>query len=581
MAIQTFNALKIDPKYNPAVLNTATWDESYLSHELSFFQSIPRQARTITNIGDALPNGIQVIMQSHASFAGRDWFLCESKDGQYLFISLGALDDSILGAPFFTKKLDETSFLSAYPAKDSVIDRFITLIQPEKAPKPLGAIPRLGIGNRHTTTIWPGIWKAMQNKNFAANAIQNSVRELHRLQTLLDGEPSRVNHLYSFGKMKEGHTGSTFEGLWTAGVLSALKTSGKILYGADADHLQVKRGTEGVSRTKKLIDSARYFTFYTMDVSDILDYSALTSLSFADIRSQVEKSIPSASLRAELVDFHKRNGLSAPRGSSLQELNEETIIRFICKYWGALDALTDLDSYLKNLKQGRGYDLELSIDETPSDFSVFKAITTNEELQFLINEIHRRDIAVTHIAPNFGVEKGVDYRAPGGLPSLEHRVSQQIEIASNRGIMLDCHSGDDLSRQTRRVFGRATNGKIHFKVSPYLQVLYAKTLEKTNPQDFRIWWDDTLAYARESAEQGSSTAIESLGLLTASDRQLPSANHLFFREYNFATVGKRDDEGNFLFRPMFYSQGSEFQAELDQAIEGFLCECAEDLFEIE
>ena len=581
MAIHTFNALKIDPKYNPAVLDTATWDESYLVHELSDFHADSLQGGDISKIARALPKGIQMITESHESVGGRDWALCESDDGQNFFISLGARDDSVLGSPFFTKKLRENWFLCAYPAKDSVIDRFVTFIQPDKSPKPLGAIPRLGIGNRHTTTIWPGIWKAMEKKHFAANAIQNSVRELHQLQTLLVGEPARVNHLYSFGKMKEGHTGSTFEGLWTAGVLSALKNPGKNTYGADADHLQVKRGTEGVSRTKKLIDSAQYFTFYTMDVSDILEYAALTSLSFADIRSQVNKSIPSASLRTELVDYHKRNGLSIQRGSSPQELNEEMILRFMCKYWGALDALTDLDFYLKNLKQGRGYDLELSIDETPSDFSVFKAITTNEELQFLINEIHRRGIAVTHIAPNFGVEKGVNYRAPGGLPSLEHRVSQQIQIAARNGLMLDCHSGDDLSRETRRVFGRATKGNIHFKVSPYLQVLYAKTLEKINPHDFRIWWEDTLAYAKESAEQGSSTAIESLALLSSSDWKLPSADHLFFREYNFATVGKRDNAGNFLFRSMFYSQGAEFQSELDQAVADFLCECAQDLFEVQ
>ena len=118
-------------------------------------------------------------------------------------------------------------------------------------------------------------------------------------------------------------------------------------------------------------------------------------------------------------------------------------------------------------------------------------------------------------------------------------------------------------------------------MSPYLQVLYAKTLEKTNPHDFRIWWEDTLAYAKESADQGSSTAIESLGQLTPSDWKQPSADHLFFREYNFATVGKRDYDGNFLFRPMFYSQGPDFQAELDIAIEGFLSECAQDLFEVE
>lgn len=43
-------------------------------------------------------------------------------------------------------------------------------------------------------------------------------------------------------------------------------------------------------------------------------------------------------------------------------------------------------------------------------------------------------------------------------------------------LMLDCHSGDDLKSPTRKVFGRATHGNIHFKISPSLQVMFGETL---------------------------------------------------------------------------------------------------------
>lgn len=572
MAIYTFGALSIDPALNPAVLNTVTWDTKLIETLLSHCRTEQLTRRAIVSSDGNLSTNLQAFLGSHVVKNGIDWFLCQSKDGQYFFISLGGIDETLLGKPFYKKKLENRGYLCAFQASDTHIHTYVKSLYPSKAPRAFGSIPRLGIGNRHSITLWPGIWNAMAKMHFAANAIQNSVRELFRLETLINGEPARENHLYSFGKIKEGHTGSTFEGLWTAGVISALKSPYEALhYGADADHLQVKRGAEGTTRTKKYLESARYYTFYTIDVSDILEYRALTSLSKAEVTSKVEDSIKDPSFRNELIKFHRKKGNTYP-------LSEEHVLRFICKYWYALNAMEELERHLQSIKEGEQYDLELSIDETPADFEVFKAITSNEELQFLINEIKRRNIAITHIAPNFGVEKGVDYRAPGGLPALERRVAEQVTLAKENGFMLDCHSGDDLSRETRKTFGRASNGNIHFKVSPYLQLLYAETLEETNPRDFAIWWNDTLAYAEESAAQGSTIAIESLAKLTAADRLNPSARHLFFREYNFATVGKRDTTGNFVFRPMFYSQSTEFQKRLDEKVEKFLTECAEDLW---
>jgi hypothetical protein len=572
MATYRFGALEMDPVANPAVLDKATWDIQHVGEVLSRCTLERLEIRVIDSLNGNISEEFKFFLGSHVNKDGMDWYLCKLKDGQYCFISLGVQNETVLEEPFFKRPLDNRGYLCAYEATDKTVYRYIKYICPLKGPRPLGTIPRLGIGNRHSVTLWPGIWKAIGKKHFAANAIQNSVRELFRLETLLNGEPAKENHLYSFGKIKEGHTGSTFEGLWVSGVISALESSYKeILYGADADHLQVKRGTEGTSRTKKYLDSARYYTFYTIDVSDILDYHALTSTPIGEVIQKVEAAIPKSSFRNELIAFHRSM-------ENRYALTLEMVQRYLCKYWYALEAMEELDEYLRALKNGEKYDLELSIDETPADFDVFKAITSNEELQFLINEIRRRKIAITHIAPNFGVEKGMDYRAPGGLKELERRVSDQVAMAVKNGFMLDCHSGDDLSRETRKTFGRASQGNIHFKVSPMLQIIYAETLEEMNPKDFSIWWNDTLSYAEESAAQGSTIAIESLRLLTEIDYKKPSSKHLFFREYCFATVGKRNEVGNFLFRPVFYSQSEAFQTRLDEKIEKYLTECSEDLW---
>ena len=73
------------------------------------------------------------------------------------------------------------------------------------------------------------------------------------------------------------------------------------------------------------------------------------------------------------------------------------------------------------LKEGVPFDLELSIDEHPNDVPTFDCLTSETELIFVLLEAQRRGIPLTHVAPNFGVEKGTDYRGADGLPGFEAR----------------------------------------------------------------------------------------------------------------------------------------------------------------
>ena len=248
------------------------------------------------------------------------------------------------------------------------------------------------------------------------------------------------------------------------------------------------------------------------------------------------------------------------------------------KYWRALEAVGELDDYIRELKGDVPYDLELSIDENPPEFATFDTITRNEELLFLLLEIQRRGLSVTHLAPNFGVEKCTDYRGDDGYEGLERRVEIQHRLASHFGRMLDCHSGDDLSQRTRRIFGRATGGAIHFKVSPYLQKIFAEVAADFHPEFFQFWWDDTTAYVRECAEQGSTFAAEALKRYERRENPTPDPREFYFQEYNFQTLGKRDTAGQFLYRDRFYSLSRDFQDELSRRIETYLMGIAEDLF---
>ncbi|MBN2325328.1 MAG: hypothetical protein JXQ30_16480 [Spirochaetes bacterium] len=570
-----FGKLDINPMKNPAVLDTATWD--------------PKSAwRTVSGITDwkSLKNietsGIiqekkepVVYTASRASHRGSTYFLMGLDDGQQVFVETGKHKSrGVLGEPHFTKAVSDSTYVTMYKTDAEVINRYVTEIKPDKGPRGLGPLPRLGIGVRMSASVWPAVWEAMDECGFCANAIQNSLRELNLLDDLLEGLPAKTNYLFSFGTIAEGHTGSTFEGLWTYGVLDALKSDSSPQYGADADHIMVKRGEGGLQRAKKIIEASRYYTFFTLDVSDIIEYDALKGISPSDATQSLQSHFENASQLRQYLDYHK-----TPKkiGDKVYELPEPLIGGLTAKYAKAFDAVDELYKHIRNLKNRIPFDLELSIDENPPHLNTCEAVTGELELLFIILEIKRRRIPITHIAPNFGVEKGVDYRCPDGIEGLKNRIRDMSRIALEYGLILDCHSGDDLSQTTRRTIGRASDGNIHFKISPSLQIIFAEVLQDTHPDIFRKWWDDTLSYARTEAESGSKIAVDCMR--DHEKKKIVSPHEALFHNYNFATVGKRDENGRFIFRDMFYDLSPAFHKEYGQRVKRFLCTIAKDLFE--
>ncbi len=383
----------------------------------------------------------QALRASYAGWRDRSFYcLAHLFDGQRVFLQLGedgTDNDILLTAPIAVKRLPGASaagsYLAVYPTDAPVVDRFCRLVAPERAPQALGPVPRLGIGTRMTTAVWPAIWEGMRLGGFAANVIQNSVRELNFLQALLEGQPPERNIAFGFGAIETGYTGSSFEGLWVSGALDGLENGAPGPYGADADHIQVKRGPDGLARAKRMLDATRYYSFYTLDVSDVLDYAASGT-------------------------------------------------NWNAKYGAALDAVGQLYDYLCSLKDGVPFDLELSIDEHPNEVPTFECLTSEDELIFVLGEAGRRGIPLTHVAPNFGVEKGTDYRGADGMPGFEARCRRLWRIAEDFGVMTDFHSGDDLSAASCQAIGRATGGRNHFKVSPNLQLIFADVLAEHHPE---------------------------------------------------------------------------------------------------
>jgi hypothetical protein len=570
MAAVTLGKLTIDPVKNPAVLDTATWNPRGAWKQIQRLDgSYWKQLRRAAESERTLPSrkGFNPYRGSCSCVGKTRFLLAELEDSQLVFVSIGA-DVEKLGEPVGSKSFSDELRVAVYKTDAPVVDRFFRMINPDKGSRALGPVPRLGIGCRMSTAIWPAVWPAMQECGFAANAIQNSLRELNLLEDLLEGRPPKINYQFSFGSIQEGHTGSTFEGLWLAGVLDALKSETRPVYGADADHIMVKRDPSGVERAKRIIEAARFYTFYTMDVSDILDYEALFKESASAAEIYLTETIESETKRREILTYHtEKRRIAGERYAP-----DEKIVGFLIgKYWRALEAVQELYNHLKTLKEGIPFDLELSIDETPPDVSTYDSLTSSTELVFLLLEAKRREIPLTHVAPNFGVEKGVDYRQPDGLGGLERRMRNLCRIAEEWGIMLDCHSGDDLESPTRKTIGKASEGNIHFKISPSLQVMFAEVLHRLYPERFLFWWEDSLSYARKEAKEGSEFARQCLEELEKSEDPSPSPRHSVFHHFNFATVGRRDTQGRFIHRDKFYILPEDFYREYQAYLKDHLC----------
>jgi len=336
----------------------------------------------------------------------------------------------------------------------------------------------------------------------------------------------------------------------------------------------VMPGAGGMARAKHVIECARYYSFYTLDVSGVLDYAALWIESPATAEAYLT-TLPAASERQAVVAYHRQGR----RVGGVDYRPDEAMLgRLVGKYWASLAAAEELTAFVRSLKGGRPFDLEFAIDERSPDIGTCESITYDTELAFVLLEARRRGLPFTHVAPNFGVEKGVDYRCPAGLTELETRVRSQYQMADEFGMLLDFHSGDDLSGTTRRVLGRATQGRNHFKIAPQPQIIFAETVRDLYPTLFQEWWAESLAYAQREAASGSAFAASCIREYETAANPTPSPLDPIFHNFGFGFVGRRDAQGQYLNRERLYGLPGAFYREYQDRIVVYLCELAQDLF---
>ncbi len=577
------NGMEFDPAANPGVLDTLTWDagmalaalfdRSEIIAKISKALMVARSdIKSLREAASELKTGdYKIISNSIAVKKDQIYLIMRLPDGQHVFFNI--YDPNKLGRgvlPFLGETACENAAIRICPVNYATLSKYVKTLAPQYAPTALGTKPRLGIGNRQTVAVWPGIIKAVSELGIQCEIVQNSAyRELAPMSFITDPPSKEAAYLPGHGSLNIGHTGTSIEGLWLNGVLSVIEYGYEGGYGADLDHIPVKSFDEsGLAKAKSLIRTGKEFSFFTLDTSALFNLEAL-KLSGKPLKAAFEQTVPDKKERNLLLDYYM--GVSKPNLPK----SEEDIARLCTAYYKSINAAAKLFDYIKTLKGKTAFDFEFSLDEGPD-------ITTPMEMAFCLEELQRFGVTVNFIAPNVGFEKRVDYRKPDGLKGLSERVRQMSQIAGEYGALLDFHSGSDKSPETYRVISEATDGKLKLKVSGKLQIMLAETLADLQPDFFDWWWDWTLETARREAQMGSPVAKEYVAkvekrLQTEGNefRRLPTDQ--FFTDYCFAAVGAKDEKGNFLFRDRFYSLPESTLREYENRVVEYIKELAKDL----
>lgn len=504
----TINGIELDPARNPAVLDTCTWDP-------------PAAMRRCEAM---MPFFADCAVENSIAFVdGTGYSLLKLEDGQKVFIAASSKSAPV-GVAAIGSLIDGK--VAVISVNTETVKWYVTRVAPQYSPRAFGAVPRLGIGGRQTVMAWPGIIEALKKIGGPDETIQNSAyRELAPMDMILSPPGEEVTYLPGHGSVSIGHTGSSIEGFWLAGVLAHIEQGCTEPFGADLDHVPVKSAdAAGIARAKYLIDCGKHFSFFTLDTSF-------------------------------LFDFTKPN----PSG----------------RYDAAIEAGVEIYNYIKQVKQGEAFDYEYSLDEGPS-------ITEPDELRYVLDRLTKKGVNVAFIAPNVGFEKRVDYRKPDGMPGLAARVKRMSDIAADYGALLDFHSGSDKSAATYRTISDAAGGRIKLKVSGKLQLILSEVMAELDPAFFNEWWDYTLASAKADADSGSAVAKKFVGMLE--DRRVKegaafrrSPKDRFFTDFSFGMVGAKNEKGEFLYREHFYSLTPEIQAEYTKRVADYVVQLSRDL----
>ena len=436
----------------------------------------------------------------------------------------------------------------------------------------------LGIGARFTTLHWPAVDWAMSALNLGVTANQNSIpRELvFDVDAMLEGRLDTVPFPFIGTNVPEGHQGQSVEGMSHGSVLSKLRTGfhrRRIAWSFNADHQPI--GGKFDAREDVLVRGCVLASYITFDLSPELAQTTSPS----DPAAWVREHVPVA-----LIDRVRSRVASV--GLTLNEAEFSKLLAYV---WPALEKMKRRDDKYRAAREqafttevGRRYLRELSIDELPG-------LTTPETTAAMLSLCEALDMRINFVAPAFGFQKNTPYPDNTELRAL---IERQWAVCRAFDASIGFHSGSGKSAENYHVMGAVTGGRLEIKTSGrYTYEMGVALAASKNPKDAELWRDwyrFTLdmalggAFSEDPTERKmarafitsalgadlkvSTTTTDLFDSPSTSRRALealtPSADHMFFFEYNFLYVlsagGRPDKTSLGDHSPAGYAQRARF-----------------------
>lgn len=282
---------------------------------------------------------------------------------------------------------------------------------PFTAPKPLlSEIRTFGLGDR-LGIAGPGQLRAIEKYDAIPTLAQQSIRELNL-------------------------TGRTFDDVLDAATFAVFREDFQRGFIADGDHLKTDAEVEYALGCG--------YTMITLDCSEHIrnDAAGMTD-------AEVDAEYRGDSLLEELYCGKSFAVEDCAIGFPAGEFRRACLIY--------RDAIDHAERIYRKYIEGKPVAFELSIDETDTP-------TTPAQHYFVANELIRRGVKLTTVAPRFCGEfqKGIDYI--GDLARFEAEFKIHAAIARHFGYKLSIHSGSD-KFSVFPIIGRLTRGNFHVKTA--------------------------------------------------------------------------------------------------------------------
>ena len=287
------------------------------------------------------------------------------------------------------------------------------------------------------------------------------------------------------------------------------------------------------------------------------------------------------------------------------QLDDQAFEKLMVSVWPAVQRMKELDELYAaeraakfSTEIGRAYYRELSIDELPG-------LTTPDTLATMLALIEAMDMPVQYVAPAFGFQKNFPF---DDNEELERRIACAWDVCQGFDVSIGFHSGSGKSAENYQICGRITQTNLEIKTSGRYTYEMGLALSGSDDAYDQALWTDWYRFTRDLAlasafaeddterdmarsfiehalhRANKTTAVfdSPENAAAAIDELPPSADHMFWFEYNFLFVlaanGAADKAALGDHSPVGYEQRKRFYAISDSGrlayakqVAGYLC----------